>query len=293
MPYLFDWYIAKHADQFDGTATQGAGCVWTTLANGARTVTVGHVDRTPSQIHALVPRSQETSPATPGWSIPDAVLAMSRLDRAYAYELRLDDRSGDGFAGILHALDDGLYVVAQGDSDRFGNATCSGHFDGDHCIGIHPVSRMMAWGRERWIDDPICPTGRWEREAVLRAYVEKLNPRAQFAVFMRGVPRRLPQAPDTSTGPQLVMSWPAPVERNVMIASMYTGHIMRLVKGQPLFRYPGGPVAAHMSAAGAVEHAGSGGKGWSVVRVPTMAVYADGKTRPTGLYVPNAAGPII
>lgn len=116
---------------------------------------------------------------------------------------------------------------------------------------------------------------------------------AYIAIFPNRIPS--PTAPDTGTGtvPRLVTSAPTPAERNVMIASAYPGHVMRLVKGQPLFRYPGGPVVTRMSAAGAVEHCGSAGSGWSEVKVMTGAPYADHKVRPTGLYVPNAAGPII
>jgi hypothetical protein len=88
---------------------------------------------------------------------------------------------------------------------------------------------------------------------------------------------------------------PSP-EKNSMIASMYqvaTGRVMRLAKGQPVFRDAnGGPVVTRMSREGNVGYVGHAGGEWSMVIVNTGQPYADGETRPTGLYVPTKAGPI-
>lgn len=182
-------YAPTHHSQYEpGSSgrTRVSGCSWTSAANGADASTGGRLDPTPDQVLALVAPSEETNPLTPGWSLQDVDLAMSRL--GVPFEIR----SGQGWTGVIAALDAGLYVVLQGDSDRFADG-CSGAFDGDHAIGVHP-DRDSA-GLQR-IDDPICPTARFERRAVLRAYAEKFEPSVSFGVFTTPVPL-LP--PDTST----------------------------------------------------------------------------------------------
>jgi len=71
-----------------------------------------------------------------------------------------------------------------------------------------------------------------------------------------------------------------------------SSHVMSLAQGQPLFRYPGGPIVTRMSKAASVQYHGTAGGTWRVVRVSTAAPYQDGKMRPTLLYVPGSAGPI-
>jgi hypothetical protein len=111
-------------------------------------------------------------------------------------------------------------------------------------------------------------------------------------VNMAVLPHRHPyiDLPDTSTGPRVVLDAPTPSEVNVAITTAYRGHTMRLAKGQPLFRHPGGVKVTQLSAAGSVEYIGRAGGGWAGVRVTTQALYADGIGRPTVLYVPSAAG---
>lgn len=97
------------------------------------------------------------------------------------------------------------------------------------------------------------------------------------------------------TTPVIVTSAPTPKEVNAMIASAHgiqTDRVQRLAKGQPLFKHPGGPLVTRMSRAGDVGYIGSAGGDWGAVLVFTGAPYRDGQTRPTGLYVPLAAGPI-
>ena len=91
--------------------------------------------------------------------------------------------SRSGWAAVQKAHGDGLYIVLQGDSDQFGNNTCSGAFNGDHCIGIRPETSGTRW----LIDDPICPAPRWEEEAVIRRYAQKLSQTVNFAVFLEPV----------------------------------------------------------------------------------------------------------
>jgi hypothetical protein len=96
--------------------------------------------------------------------------------------------------------------------------------------------------------------------------------------------------------PHVVLNAPAPSERNVMVnqsgRTITSSHVMSLAKGQPIFRYPGGPKITEMSAAGKVADLGNAGIGWRQVRVVTGAPYKDKVSRPTGAYVPTDAGPI-
>lgn len=175
-------YVGPHVDQFDGSTWASSNCVPTTGANGARNTTGGIYGPTGATVREKVKRSEETSPATPGWSQDDLDLAMRRLG------IPFEVRTGRGWAGVLRALNAGLYVSLAGDSDVFGSATCSGNFDGDHCIGVHPKRS----GTLRWINDPICSSGRWEDESVLRRYAEKLYSSIHFGAFLHPVPEQWP-----------------------------------------------------------------------------------------------------
>lgn len=177
-------YLNAHSSQYApdaSTITHRAGCTWTSVANGVDASTGGRLRPTPDQVHAMVPNAEETSPTTPGWSIPDAVKAARRLG------VELVDRSGDGWGAALLQLEAGHYLLLQGDSDVF-TGGCSGEFDGPHAIGIHPRHKDEDGERWWWINDPICQTGRWERESVLRAYAEKLSAGIRFASFTLLVP---------------------------------------------------------------------------------------------------------
>jgi len=178
-------YVAHHESQYQAGAslrTRTSGCTWTSFSTGADASTGGGVNKTPDQVLALVLPSEETNPQTPGWSLDDAKLAADRL------HVPFENRSGEGWSGVEDASDAGLYVILQGDSDQFGNATCSGAFDGDHCIGVHPARRTYVGVIQAWIDDPICPLGRWEALSVLRRYAEKFSPTVRFGVLTKPVP---------------------------------------------------------------------------------------------------------
>jgi hypothetical protein len=175
----------NHQSQYQPGAdaiTRSSGCTWTSLATGIAATTGGTHHPSPDTVHDLLPRSQETNPATPGWSLEDAAKAASRYGMAFQV------RSGDGWQAAISAHLGGHYVLLQGDSDQFGNATCSGAFDGDHCIGIHPRTKVEAGITYWWIDDPICATGRWERVAVLKRYATKLWASIRFGYFLQPVP---------------------------------------------------------------------------------------------------------
>lgn len=190
MATLGGLYVNRHRSQYApgcSTLTRREGCTWTSTANAADAATGGKVDRTPDQVHSLVPKSEETNPATPGWSLADAKKAMTKM--GVPFEIR----SGQGWQRVVDAWNEGRYVVLQGDSDRFPSG-CSGDFDGDHAIGTHPAPRLVNGLRQRWINDPICPTGRWEFEYILRNYAIKFWATIMFAVT-NPVPRVAPAAP--------------------------------------------------------------------------------------------------
>ena len=273
---MVDRYLNRHWSQYAAglsSITRTSGCTWTSVTNGADASSGGGVKRTPDQVHALVAKSEETNPTTPGWSIPDAARAMSRLGLGFA------DRSGQGWADVVQALDAGLYVVLQGDSDQFSNATCSGSFDGDHAIGVHPDRNDV--GQQR-IDDPICAAARYAGRTILMRYAEKLYPSVRFGVFTAPVP--------IIEIPHVIVSAPKPKEVNVAITYATPGRTLELAKGQPLYRHPGGPRVSAMSTRSAVPFVGSAGGAWAAVRVRTRGLYRDGVARPTVLYVPRSAG---
>ena len=175
----------SHQSQYDpgcSPITRQSGCTWTSGASGVWTVTGQRYKPTPDEIHALVRRDEETAPTTPGWSLTDLRLAMGR------YGMTFIDRTGTGWEGVKAERALERYVVLQGDSDQF-PAGCSGTFEGLHCIGIHPktkAERGVVWW---WVNDPICPAGRWERETILRRYASKLWTTIRFGSFTQPVPQ--------------------------------------------------------------------------------------------------------
>lgn len=175
-------YRNAHQSQYDPAAsdrTRRQGCTWTSLANGIDAQSGGVIVRTPDQVLSLVRPTEESNPGTPGWSLQDAALAMERL------HVPFEVRSGRGWDAVLDAWSAGLYVVLQGVSSVFSNATCSGVFDGDHCIGVHPDHDEEI--RQR-LDDPVCPTARYSGRSILRLYAERFAPSIRFGVFTHPVP---------------------------------------------------------------------------------------------------------
>ena len=192
-------YTPRHLSQYDpgcSAITRSSGCTWTSGAMGIDAQSGGKVTKTPDQVHALVPRGDETSPATPGWSLDDLHLAMLRMKPQVPFRVR----SGSGWTALRQAHDAGHYIVLQGDSDVFSDATCSGAFNGDHAIGVHP--NEDATGRWR-IDDPICKTSRYETWQTLERYAEKFAPSIRWGEFTNPVPL-LP--PDTATEDAMLLT---------------------------------------------------------------------------------------
>ena len=165
-----------HRTQFDGSTYAGSNCTPTSGANGARESSDGKYDHTGGYVRGLVARSEETSPSTPGWSLADLDLAMKRAGIPFTV------RSGSGWAAVRSARLKGLGIALQGDSDQF-TSGCSGAFDGDHCIYVHPETSSRD-GVTYWlIGDPICRDWRWEKESVLRHYAEKFSASIRFGTF--------------------------------------------------------------------------------------------------------------
>ena len=175
-------YRNDHQSQYQvgsSIRTRRQGCTWTSLANGLDAQSGGLLIRTPDQVLAMVRPTEESNPNTPGWSLSDAALAMSRM------HVPFEVRSGRGWDAVREARQAGLYVVLQGDSDRFSDASCSGVFDGDHCIGVHPDNDEEGRWRK---DDPVCPEADYTGQSFIRMYAEKLAPRVLFGVFTTPVP---------------------------------------------------------------------------------------------------------
>lgn len=201
---MADYYTGPHRSQYgagESQLTRSAGCTWTAGANGIDDTSGGKKRPTADDLHSRLPKSLETSPGTPGWSLPDLERATYKYASAAGMPgLVCVNRTNAGFlkaygwAGIKKAWANGRYVVIQGDSDRFSNNTCSGRFDGDHAIGVSPKTRVAADGRrQRWINDGICPTGRWEYEAIIYSYAKKLADRSglplRWGCFKVSVPK--------------------------------------------------------------------------------------------------------
>lgn len=186
MAYLNGFYLNNpHKSQFDGSYYQGSNCTPTSAANGINAASGGKYQPTGAKIRSLVARREEVQPSTPGWAIQDVDLAMTRHFPSF----RFDVRSGRGWDDVVRDHKSGLYLIAQGDSDRFSNSTCSGKFDGNHCIGVSPITKQQGGDEWWWIDDPICPIGRWERRKVIFEYMSKLASTMRYGMFLKPVPR--------------------------------------------------------------------------------------------------------
>ena len=179
MATLDGYYLNPHVTQFDGSTYEDSACTRASGANGANAATAGHVNVNGAYIKTLVKPWEESRPSTPGWSMPDLDLAMSRVPKSKGGPVPFVNRTGSGWSNVVALHRGGFYLVVQGDSDKFSNNTCSGKFNGLHAIGVHPATQGTQW----WIDDPICRVGRWEEATVIRAYAQKLATNIWFGQF--------------------------------------------------------------------------------------------------------------
>jgi hypothetical protein len=182
-------YQGIHRSQYDGTPRANENCTPTSGANGARCATGGKTDKSGGAIRGLLRRDEETSPETAGWSLPDLDLAMSRLGVSFHI-------GQGGWDGVRAARQQRKMIVLQGDSEEFPNGTCSGVFNGDHAVAIHPDTNGSLW----LLADPICNTRRWESEYVLRRYASNFRPSIAFGVFPTPVPELQPPSVPVPTG---------------------------------------------------------------------------------------------
>jgi hypothetical protein len=89
---------------------------------------------------------------------------------------------------MIAALDAGHYVARPGRLRPVRNTTCSGAFDGDHCIGIHPKKKVEAGvdlAVDRRPDLQDGPLGARQRPA---RYATKLWASIRFGFFLQPVP---------------------------------------------------------------------------------------------------------
>jgi hypothetical protein len=196
------FYTGPHQTQYGNQSniTHTSGCTWTAGANGIDDSSGGKKKPTPDDLHGRLAKHLETSPGSAGWSLPD----LERATYNYAKSAGMPglicvNRTNAGFlsaygwAGIKKAWSYGRYVVIQGDSDRFGDNTCSGKFNGDHAIGVSPKQRTYNGKSQHWINDGICPTGRWEYDAIILSYAKKLADRSgtplRWSAFKQTVPK--------------------------------------------------------------------------------------------------------
>lgn len=284
---MTDYFNGHHFDQYDWSPTTARyGCTWTTGATGIATVTRNASAATPDTVHSHLATSEQTDPSNPGWSLADLGKALGRMGVGF------EDRSGRGWPGVENALADGLYVVLQGVSAKFPAGTCSAAFKGPHAVGVNPDARLAGTARvpQQWLDDPICPDGRWEDDDVLRRFAQAFRASVNFGVLTTPVPlaAAVPVNPAPGTS-----------EANVTIrysAVTDTKSTMHLARGQRCYASPGGRAVTAMTKEGDVPHIGLAasvnGVGWRAVLIGTGTPYADKRPRPTVLYVPASAGEV-
>ncbi len=223
------YYVQPHQTQ-KGTSARLArmGCTPTSGSNGIIASSGGKIVRTPEQVLALIPPSQEQNPKIPGWSLVDLDNAMLKIGVGF-------EKRRTGWTGATSALDTGYYIVLQGDSDQFSNNTCSGVFDGNHAIGVHPGWRLVDGHKQYWIDDPLCSSGRWEYASTLYSYAHKLDTDILFGVFLTPVPKRSTVV--LRYGGQLVV----PKRKPIKVAPGHKANVRtRPTTAAPIALYPSG-----------------------------------------------------
>lgn len=186
-----EFYVAPLIQQNARTAagnhrwselTAQEGCVWTSLTNAIANA-AGKVF-SPDYVHSQVHKSEEVNPNTPGWHLDDARKAAARL--GFSLVNKTNDPAFGSFAAMRQASDNGYMVLLQGDSDQFSDDTCSGVFNGLHCIAIHPERNEKGWPL---VYDPICKRFRYESWTTLKRYADKLSIRTFWGQLMDKVSR--------------------------------------------------------------------------------------------------------
>lgn len=139
---------------------------------------------TTAQLAGTAPRADGTYHK--GASIKDVQRAWT------AYGETLTNKTGDGWAAVIAALNAGEGVMLQGDYDQFSLATrCQDNFLGHHAILTLPEKQGTAW----LTGDPLCSDFKYVEEAELRAYATKLSSAIYFATASEGQPAQEPAMP--------------------------------------------------------------------------------------------------
>lgn len=219
-------------------------------------------------------------------------------------------------AAVEEALRDGLAVGILHDYSAISAAGMSGSpgFLGAHSSPLFGT-RELPSGGVQWLDgDPLyngrragIPKGpKWiDRNVLIRAagdlelngpgsitFRQRYGTGMLYAVFTTNPynpPGRIVEAQDVSTS--------SAERNNRMIRGMWgvsSAKVQTLQPKQPVYAYPGGPRVTRISSTRpvSVSFLGKAGPSWGSVIVRTGAPYSDGVPRPTGVYVPLAAGPV-
>jgi len=125
------FYSNQHYSQYAATQAivRSQGCNPTTGSNGADASTGGKVKQGPDAVWNLIPESQQSNPASPGWSMTDLDKAMAKLNVPFT------NRTGEPWTKVLSYIQQGHYLALSGDCDQLGG--CTG-FLGNHTLGVHP-----------------------------------------------------------------------------------------------------------------------------------------------------------
>ena len=262
MAYLDGYYLnSPHVWQFDGSTYAGENCTPTTGANQLIATSGGKIIRTGAQIRSLVLRREESDPTQPGWSQYDLALAMKRVYPSQPYAIR----NGFGWDDLVKDHEAGFYLAVQGDSDQFSAPKCSAAFDGDHCIGVHPATRIDPdTGREQWwTNDPICPTGGWRFRKDIYDYAMKLGEKYGVDLFWghlsKPVPRQ-PAAPIREDGD-------GDVSISTTGLTLTSDHAVTLPKNTVIYQAPENGAKVLGYHTGQVGYYGTPATGWKAVRV--------------------------
>ena len=94
------YYQPAFKTQFDGGPYASQNCTPTSGAMVADQATGGAVNLTGSQLRALVRPAEETNPVTPGWSLQDLALGLSRAKVTF-----IVPAGGASWADLLRHLD--------------------------------------------------------------------------------------------------------------------------------------------------------------------------------------------
>jgi hypothetical protein len=295
------YYRPRLVKQMDGSRLQGSNC---TMASGATLL-----DR-----HTLGARRTTGARMRTFQYDQSGGTDLNDLDTAWhrGFGQDLDVRQNMAWSDIVANVRNGRACVLQVWYGTLGSYRWQYNFYGNHAVEFNETGYIRPDNRTAisagLMLDPLGDWPRWVPLATLRNAASDLRLASGRTVAngygYAGFARRIGIYTSTSTPtkpsgtvPTLVLTKPpTPAEVNPMIPGTglvrTSSHVMSLKKGQPLYRTPGGPIAARLQGDYKLEYFGSAGTGWRCVEVSTGSPYSDGKTRPTLVYVPSSAGPI-